>query len=194
MSYEYDVFISYRRQSPVLDWVANHLHPLLEHWVPQFLPQPVTIFRDSALDVGAHWPSRLSAALQRSKCLVAVWSPPYFQSHWCVAEWASMEQRERDLGYFSAANPAGLALPVVFADGLHFPAAVRARQYRDLHRWNHPYAAFRDTAKYIDFDCEVQAFAEELANAIMAAPPWQPAFPALTPDPAQPPNMLLPRL
>jgi hypothetical protein len=182
MSYQYDVFISYRRQQPVLDWVANHLHPMLEQWLPQHLPWgKVSIFRDSSIEVGSRWPDRLSQSLRQSRCLVAVWSPPYFQSAWCMAEWGSMEERERLLGYYSAAKPSGLAWPVVFADGIHFPAFVKHREWRDFHLWNHPYASFRETAKYLEFDSEVQRFAQELAAAIASVPEWREDFPVLYP-------------
>ncbi len=36
--YEYDVFVSYRRKQPVMDWVKNHFHPLLEQWLPNAMP------------------------------------------------------------------------------------------------------------------------------------------------------------
>jgi len=196
MPYRYDVFISYRRQQPVLDWVVNHLHPMLEQWLPEHLPGgAVSVFRDSSIEVGSRWPDSLSRALGESKCLVAVWSPPYFQSAWCMAEWSSMEARERELGYYSSAHPAGLAWPVVFADGDHIPMSVKDRQHRDFHLWNHPYPSFRETAKYLDFDSEVQRFAQELADAITHVPEWQGTFPVLYPPPlSNSPLISLPRI
>lgn len=194
-AYQYDVFISYRRRAPASDWVANHFHPLLEQWLSEHLPRPVSIFRDPQIDTGSRWPAQLAQALQRSRCLVAIWSPPYFQPHWCMAEWSSMEERERRLGYFSNENPSGLAWPIVFADGVHFPASVKTRQYRDFHLWNHPSLVLQHTTKYVDFVDEIQRFAEDLASALAAAPAWQDDFPVLFPDELQPePRMQVPRI
>jgi hypothetical protein len=34
MNYEYDLFLSYRRDPPVSEWVNNHFYPELIKWLP----------------------------------------------------------------------------------------------------------------------------------------------------------------
>jgi hypothetical protein len=193
--YEYDVFISYPHAQPALDWMVNHFHPLFTQWLAHHLPHEPRVFIDSQIEAGTRWPDVLAHALKRSKAMVAVWTPPYFRSPWCMAEWQSMRERERMLGLFCSADPRGLAFPVVFADGRHFPLDVlENRQYRDLKRWNIPQRSFAETAKYSDFNVEMEAFAEYVADKLLNVPTWRDDFPLIYPPPAAPPAIELPRL
>src|SRR4051812_9238611 len=73
--YEYEVFVSYRRNGNVRDWVRNHLHPLLVRCLEDELPGRPRVFLDVEQEIGGDWPSTLVTALSRSKLLLAVWSP-----------------------------------------------------------------------------------------------------------------------
>lgn len=44
---------------------------------------------------GVAFPPDLACALCKSVCLVAVLTPEYLESEWCVAEWKAMEQLEK---------------------------------------------------------------------------------------------------
>ena len=44
--YEYDIFLSYSRKSPVLDWVQNHFYPELKQWLASHTPHEPRIFVD----------------------------------------------------------------------------------------------------------------------------------------------------
>lgn len=136
MSYEYEFFLSYSRKNPVGNWVRNNFHPELEQWLASFAGNAPRIFIDKDIEEGDHWPSRLENALRRSKYLVAVWSPQYFTSPWCVAEWQSMRQREALLGLGTPEAPHGLVCAVVFSDGKTFPPEAQATQRHDLSAWN----------------------------------------------------------
>src|SRR5512134_1300064 len=78
--YVYDVFISYRRKQPVMDWMRLHFFPLLEVILPECMPRAPRIFIDWETETGAEWPARLAQALATSRCLLPVWSPQYFRS------------------------------------------------------------------------------------------------------------------
>lgn len=195
-NYLYDVFISYRRRSPVGDWVRNHFYPLVSDWLPQVMPYNPKIFIDfDEIETGQDWPLRLQQALGGSKCLLAVWSADYFRSAWCVAEWKSMMQRESILGLRTADNPLGLIYPVVFFDGEHFPEAARRLQQRDLSRWSNPYPSFKDTQDYLALTAEVKEVAADLWGIVKVVPPWQPDWPLELPEMIPTPvQMNLPRL
>jgi len=177
--YEYDVFISYRHKDPVLGWLKNHFHSELEQWLPNCLPiaSGCKIFVDWQIETGASWPDVLVDALQKSKCMLAVLTPEYFRSRWCCAEWETMLERERCLGFHQAPRLHGLIYGVTFFDGEHFPQAAQAMQLRDLTEWNYPVPVFRQTSKYLPFITEVQSMARELARMISRAPTWQPDWP-----------------
>src|SRR3954452_7815046 len=98
MPYRWDVFISYRRTQNVTGWVRNHLCPVLRRCLEDEMDRVPQVFVDDHLEVGQYWPDALEEVLATSRSLLAVWSPPYFTSAWCVAEWQSMRARERVLG------------------------------------------------------------------------------------------------
>lgn len=194
--YEYDVFVSYRHKEPALGWVKNHFYPLLEQWLPNAMPveHKTTIFVDwEEIETGAAWPAKLQQALNRSRCLIPVWTPEYFRSDWCLAEWKTMMERERLLGLRTEQKPGGLIYPVVIYDGEHFPKDARNTQQKDLSDWNFRYPHFRDNPAYLDFDKQMQMLVKELAHMIRRAPAWQ-DWPASTPVANEQVVVKLPRL
>jgi hypothetical protein len=70
-----------------------------EVWLTQELGgRDATMFVDeTSIEMGAHWPAKIQQALQRSRCMVCVSSPQYFQSDWCFSEWSSFREREKQL-------------------------------------------------------------------------------------------------
>ena len=194
--YEYDVFVSYRRKQPVMDWVKNHFYPLLDQWLPNAMPveHKTAIFIDrEGIQTGSAWPVKLQQALKRSRCLLPIWVPEYFRSDWCLAEWKTMMERERLLGLRTEQQPEGLIYPVVFFDGEHFPEEARNTQQADLRDWNYPYPHFRDQPAYLDFDKQMQLLVKELAGMIGRAPAWQ-DWPVITPIANEQVVVKLPRL
>lgn len=195
VDYETDVFISYRRSGhgQVRPWVVNHFHPLLLGYLSDQLVHQPRIFVDETIDTGEHWPDALTKVLKRSRLLVPVWSPPYFSSAWCQAEWQSMLLREElcDLG--GARQPQGLVLPVIFADRENFPDRARHTQAVDLKRWNRPDPHFRTTPRYEGLLDAVETLAVTIARLLPRVPPWQ-DWPVRVPDPVDLPAPDLPVL
>jgi TIR domain len=191
--YLYDVFISYRHEPPVLDWLNNHFYELLSRWLPSTLHAAPKIFIDTQVEKGAVWPAALREALKMSRCLLTIWSPEYFRSHWCLAEWKSMQKREKLLRL----NPAraGLIYPVVFSgDKELFPPRALETQHKDLRQWNTPEPVLRSSVEWIAFDKEVQNLCRDLARIIQRAPAWRRNWPVETPRAAQNVAVRLPRL
>ncbi|MDX2041811.1 MAG: toll/interleukin-1 receptor domain-containing protein [Acidobacteriota bacterium] len=192
--YLYDVFISYRHKPPVLDWVRNHFYPLLDQWLPSAMPVEPKIFIDfDEIEIGAAWPAKLRQALRQSRCILSVWSPEYFRSEWCLAEWQTFRERERLLELATEQQPDGLIYPVVFSDGEHFPPEAVGTQLQDLRDWNTPHQVFRETAAYVEFDNQMQTLVKGLAKTIGRAPAWQ-DWPIITPPAKQQVIVKLPRL
>lgn len=185
--YKYDIFLSYRRKGPVLDWVDNHFLQLLKDWLNEadgFERDPEIFVDREEINPGMRWPAKLEDALKHSKILVCVWSPSYFRSPWCLAEWKSMQSREKLLGLGTPANPEGLVYPVKFNDGESFPQDAKQVQFRDLSRWNNSVKSFRDTPAYVGFEDEIKSIADQLSAMISKAPDWRPDFPVELPQPA----------
>lgn len=193
MGYAYDVFLSYRRRPPVLDWVENHFHPELHAWLGTSLGRDPDIFLDK-LDIvpGARWPQKLEQAIRTSKILVCVWSPNYFGSIWCLAEWKSMRAREAMLKLGTVDRPEGLTYPVVFHDGRNFPPEADVTQARDLRNWNYSAMAFKQTVAYVEFQRQMQDMCDQLAEVIKTVPTWSADWPVeMPPALAPPPSKLL---
>jgi hypothetical protein len=194
MSYQYDFFLSYSRKNPVGEWVRNHFCPELRQWLDSFTAQPTRIFVDQDIEIGNFWPNRLEAALKRSKYLIAIWSPQYFASAWCCAEWQSMREREARLGMQSGIT--GLVFPVVFSDGQNFPPEAAQAQRIDFSDLNYPSLAFRESKKYLDFVDRIKQISETLADWIdrRQSPSFDPDWPIVRPMPPLPPVAPLPRI
>src|SRR6266481_7597971 len=98
MSYEFDVFLSYRNEKPSGTWVHDHFLPYFRPALAEALVRPAEIFVDrTGIHSGQKWPARLKQALAHSRCLIGVWSPMYFRSEWCQCESAVMRHRESKL-------------------------------------------------------------------------------------------------
>jgi TIR domain len=191
--YAFDVFLSYRRSGPGNSgqWVRNHFHPLLRDCLADQLGWAPRVFLDVETETGTIWPDHLEHALLRSRMLVCVWTPPYFRSPWCLAEWETMQARERLLdGRLDCA----LVYPVVFSDSDSFPPAARSRQARDLKPWSNPFPAFRDSRDYDDLYKEMTGIAIELAGMLPRTPPWTDGWPVCRPAAPTPPPPDLPML
>ena len=193
MSYEYDIFVSYRRTPPVSTWVQNHLRPQLEQWLGAAMTTQPRIFLDVDLETGAVWPEALRHALSRSRFLVPVWSPAYFTSAWCLAEYRTMRAREDLLNLRSSHNPEGLIFPIRFNDGAAFPHEAQEIQQCDLSRWTYSAPSFAHTVEYVEFERAVRALAEEISEKLPNAPAWNAAWPAETPEPPPEPIVPVPR-
>jgi hypothetical protein len=195
MSYEYDFFVSYRRDAPVGQWVANHFAPLLGQWLNESCDRPVRTHVDvQALDTGNEWPLHLRSALARSRFLIPVFSPSYFRSAWCLAELATMQARERLLGLRTEERPQELIFPVKFNDGRHFAESVKTIQAVDMSAWNQPWEAYSQTPAYIEFSQAVEGFAERLSEVLDSAPEWDPDWPTEMPKTSTSYDIELPRL
>jgi hypothetical protein len=180
MSYDYDVFLSYHRGSPVGDWVRNHFHELLEQWLSEsVLGKAPRIFIDSQVRTGTEWRDELGHALLHSRVLVPVWSPSYYRAKWCVWEHASMRAREDALGMRTMANRDRLIFPVLFNNNV--PPEFGGIQYHDLRQYNLPSESFSKTPEYLDFLREMQTFTKDLAEDLEHAPAWQQGWPLAQP-------------
>jgi hypothetical protein len=173
--YEYDVFLSYKRDDLMDGWLDDHFVPFLRTFVSNALARSVRIFIDrDGIDTGDSWPLRLGHALSRSRCLVGIWSPLYFQSSWCRRECAVMMNRERRLGFRTSSNPGGLVVPVNVFDGEHFPDVAGRIQCLDCRQYWIVGEGFRKTERYVDFQDVMREWANDVAKAVSSAPPWQP--------------------
>lgn len=196
-AYEYDVFLSAASESPVGEWVDNHFLDMLRIHLGNEMPPDwkPRIFWFKEQETGIHWKENLKKVLPRSRILVAVLSPHYFRSEWCMAEFKSMHEREKKLGLGSVEYPDGLIYPVLFSDGEYFASVKRVAMVKDLSKWRYHWPQFRDSEKYLGFDKEMRVVGKELADQIMKSPDWKKDFPIIIqPETLEEPIPKLPRI
>lgn len=194
--YEYHFFISYSRSEDVHGWVHNHFSPVLTNCLGSLMDEEPRIFIDEQMDTGVDWPNEMANALCRSCYLVSIWSPQYFRSKWCLAEWKSMCAREEQLvanGF--AEDGRRLVYPIVYSDGKHFPEeAARTQAKMDFYGYTYPYEQFREAEKYLEFHDRVYEVAAELEQWLDNIPPWDPDWELIEPDEGLPIRMRFERL
>jgi len=175
MAYQYDVFISYRRTSTTRQWLDDvFLQHFTDHLKEQTNNIGLKFFVDrDGIEGGDNWNDAIRNAAIRSKCLVAVLQPTYFQSEWCVRELAIFLNRHRKLGLGNAHK---LVFPVTISDGEYFPEVLKAIQQFEAQKYNRPLASLRDTQRYLDFlDDLIDKWVPTIAKSlVLGSPPWNP--------------------
>ncbi|MBI5633481.1 MAG: toll/interleukin-1 receptor domain-containing protein [Nitrospirae bacterium] len=177
MNYKNDVFLSYSTDYPFGEWVNEMLYPLLETYLKNALFRDVKIFIDrQGISTGDSWPARLKKELALSRCLIAVWSPSYFISNWCMNECIVMLHREQALGHRTVQNPSGLIIPINIFDGEHFREFTEVIQCADFKKYARTGEGFKKTERFVEFQDTLCDFAYEVAAAIKNCPAWDPAW------------------
>lgn len=181
MSYKNDIFISYPRIDPIGPWVAEVFDHQLRRWLRAELGERA-VFRDTgSIEPGQPWPERLIDELQRSRLMIAIWSPPYFTSAWCMAELATMRAREAALGI--ASDGARLIYPIRFSDGDAFDDAARESGWHDFEPFNDFHPAFESSLAFRDLIREVKAVCRAVGQRLAQCPPWSPEWPVVPAPP-----------
>jgi len=175
LDYEYDIFISYRRMDE--DWIRwtnqNFVRPLRSLLRPAL--GNVKIFVDEQIETGTRWPDHLAHALARSRLLIPVLCPDYFNSDWCRLELALMHHRAKD-------NPATVILPFIINDGDCFPPEVQAIQAESIHDFANPFL-LTTSPKQVDFTEHLKGCCcPRIQTALAAVPKFDPAWEAIAHD------------
>ena len=176
MSYQYDVFVSYKRYPDTHLWITEHFVPLLEVRLAFELNRKPNIFVDSQIESGTSWPSELGVALGKSRILIPLWTGDYLASLWCTEELSHMLAREAKEKLRTAQRPHGVIVPAFVHDGEKFPAALKHIQYFEIQKTFNLRMA-RTSPRAEDLDSALAAQAPAIANCINHAPPWRKEWP-----------------
>lgn len=162
--YEYDAFISYNRGGLVEQWIDLCFEEYLRTYLSFELGDEARIFRDVRdIRTGDKWRDVVASALVGAKCLVPIYTPTYFRSAWCSAEWSFFLERERVTGR-------DLVVPVQWHHADRFPPQAKLTQLADFREYAHVGAAFRNTEGFLAFERQIKRFCQDLARKIEAAP------------------------
>jgi TIR domain-containing protein len=186
--YAYDVFVSYKREPKGEELLTPWIREVVKRvrlWLGLSLGGvEARVFLDTdALKAGISWPAGLQHAIGASRCLLPIWSPAYFRSPWCLAEWQSFLARERLVG-----PAASLVVPIIVHDGAWFPSEAQRVMMLDLCEYAATTAAFWQTRRADELDILLRQFAESLAHVVRSAPPYRSDWPVLKPPGVEPPD------
>ena len=181
MSYQHDIFISYRRSPETYRWITKHFLPLLSFRVGLELDREPSIYLDDQIETGASWPLTLGAALGRSRILIALWSGNYLASTWCTEELSHMLGREHQAKLRTVERPRGIVVPIFIHDGDKFPPELRHIEYFEVQKcFNVRMATGSELAEELDRILAAQAPA--ISACILNAPDWRSQWPKQASD------------
>ncbi len=96
MNYDYDIFISYRKQEPPKDWVFKYFLSNFEKELKFQIPRAKIYIDEQQIRGGMEWEPSLIEALGRSQMIVPIFLPSYFASDcWAIKEMAYMYNRHK---------------------------------------------------------------------------------------------------
>lgn len=176
MPYINDVFISYKRGKVNEQWLNEIFLPYFENELDNILPFKPKIFVDkTGLTPGVDFTNELFRNLIFSKCLVSIWSPPYFRkSEWCITEFLTMRFKQEYHKLDAFTTPKTLLWPIMYRKVDPLPAAIKNINYLDYSEYNVVGEAFFKSEKFIKFQEQLQTEIKSIAEIILAAPDYNP--------------------
>lgn len=95
MDYEYDLFISYQAGGVLDEWTVDFVNDLKD-WLSIELNKDPLVFLDTMnIAAGDNTTNHIKCAIKKSKIMVAILTPAYFTSSYCMQEWSIFEAREQ---------------------------------------------------------------------------------------------------
>jgi hypothetical protein len=170
---EHSCFISYKRPFKSKNLrpdqekaLQNHLWMQIAKAVERRLLQVSDVewppFRDEGIEPGDALQPELSRKLCRSACMVAILTPAYFESSWCVGEWEAMKRLEEKR------TRRDLIIPLVFRGDLDvMKEKCEGRKFWDLRAIIKPFQDLdTKTAR-----AEIERIANKISTEVKAMPP-----------------------
>jgi NAD-dependent oxidoreductase involved in siderophore biosynthesis len=187
MSYEFEVFLSYRRGerlqpggafdlAPEGRWVHNVFLSKFRTALDNAYPG-ARIAIDADIPPGAPWDATLKKWVLRSKCLVAVWSSMYFRSEYCRSEFHTILDREKPRAANDEPTLRRSIVPIAWSDGIWYDDEAKASQYlRDFVEFNAFEKPLEDEDRVARLSAAMDRLCRQVANAIQSAPAWNPTW------------------
>lgn len=178
MPYQYDVFISYKRGRINEQWLNEIFFPFFENYLDNELSETPRIFIDkTGLSPGVNFSNELFRSLMNSKCMLSIWSPPYFRkSEWCVKEFFTMQYKQEFYKLNAGTMPLTLIWPILYRDIEPMPDIIKHINYLDYSNFNVVGEAFSRSEKYLQLQEKLQDDIASLVEIINNAPPMDPLF------------------
>ena len=172
--YKNDIYISYARDEMTSKWVNEIFLPDFTSYLIQEIGETPTMFIDSSdLGVGQDLPTILKENLMLSKILVAIITPGYLRSSYCLSEWMTFKERAQ-------LCKANLILPIVLRKGeyLNNPL-INEIQWFDLSSFNFIVKNLHRSKEYVGFSKEMSTLASRIGSLLHAVPAFDIDWPVI---------------
>jgi hypothetical protein len=169
MPYQYDVFVSVKWDETFAAWMREHFLPPFTTYLKNAVivecgrPLGEIFYYKEDIEPGDAWKKKLKKGIKESRCAVALCSPEYFFSDYCLLEWHSFAKRGEKVG-------TSLIVPAAIHDGKAFPDYAKDIQEARLQEYVIPGEGFPKTPRYVEYTDKLKKFAESVAKRIKAAP------------------------
>jgi hypothetical protein len=172
MSYQHDIFISYRRDHLTRTWIEKIFIPPLSSHIFYELGNHPQFYIDELLESGTTWPLSLGSALGTSRTIILLWSKTYLNSIWCSSEISHMLEREIKTGFRTVQKPGGLIFPTIIHDGETMPINLSSIQKVEIQDcFNVKMSPDSPRAELLSE--KLKPLGKAIAGAIGNAPDWQ---------------------
>lgn len=169
MDYRYDLFISYKSNPEFNPWVRNLLFKMIKGYLADIFVEPM-IYIDYHTETGEDWVKKIGEALGSTRVMLALFTPTYFASLWCVHELDLMHQR--------LLNTMGnrLIIPAMASgDESCIPEEIGRLQIKSLKKYR--ILDLQPGTKVCqEFSEKIRELSDEIAKAINEAPPFDPKW------------------
>lgn len=172
MSYQHDIFISYRRDDLTRAWIDKIFIPPLSSHIFYELGSHPKFYIDEQLESGTTWPLSLGTALGTAKTIIPLWSKTYLNSIWCTCEISHMLEREIKTGFRTLQQPDGLVFPTIIHDGETMPINLSSIQKVEIQDFFNVKMS-PDSPKAELLTDKLKPLGKAIARSIGNAPVWQ---------------------
>ena len=186
--YTFDIFLSVKSDEVFAEWVRDTFIPLFGFYIKEDVRAKCRrafaglFFYKTNLGPGDPWPDELRAAIRGSRCAVALCSPEYFYSRYCLTEFHSFLERSRT-------EKAKVLIPAAVHDGEAFPDEARNIQIADFADFVIVGPGFRETKKFMMLQEKLTKFSLRVAELVSLAPAFKEWPIVEKAAPAQPPTV-----
>jgi len=166
--YEFDVYVSYSRQTVITEWLRGFVDEL-QGWLSDELGREAIIcFETTEISPADSFRERLKTQLLHSRLLLPILSIEYLNSTMCLDEWITFELREQ------ANAEASFIFPVWLRDSDRMPQWMYRKQSVDMPALPLHASAFSDKVEARQLSRFVADVAANLAALIRSVPPFNP--------------------
>lgn len=167
--YKYDLYISYKRGGVLNEWVESFIYNLTS-WLEVEMIEPPQIFLNiQDVDSMSSVNSAIDYSIKHSKLLIALLTPAYFASDFCIREWLFFEKREKQ-----SMNAQPLILPILLRGGDLLPDHIKRRQLLNASESLMSFTALkRSGTSKGEYDL-LQLVSQSITKMLENAPPFDP--------------------